>query len=69
MASVLQENDRVTAIFFGDGAIEEGIFHESLNYAALNKLPVLFICENNLYGETYPAATLKALGISKGKKK
>jgi TPP-dependent pyruvate/acetoin dehydrogenase alpha subunit len=49
LASVLQGNDRVTAIFFGDGAIEEGIFHESLNFAALNKLPVLFVCENNLY--------------------
>ena len=49
LASVLLGRDRVTAIFFGDGAIEEGIFHESLNFAALNKLPVLFICENNLY--------------------
>ena len=49
LASVLQGNDRVTAIFFGDGAIEEGIFHEALNFAALNKLPVLFVCENNLY--------------------
>ena len=49
LASVLLGRDNVTAIFFGDGAIEEGIFHESLNFAALNKLPVLFICENNLY--------------------
>jgi len=49
LASVLLGRDRVTAIFFGDGAIEEGIFHEALNFAALNKLPVLFICENNLY--------------------
>jgi len=49
LASVLLGRDRVTAIFFGDGAIEEGIFHESLNFAALNKLPVLFVCENNLY--------------------
>jgi acetoin:2,6-dichlorophenolindophenol oxidoreductase subunit alpha len=54
LASVLQRNDRATAIFFGDGAIEEGIFHESLNYAALNKLPVLFICENNLYASHLP---------------
>ena len=44
-------NDRrvVTACFFGDGAVEEGEFHESLNLAALWKLPVLFLCENNRY--------------------
>ena len=40
---------RVTACFFGDGATAEGEFHESLNLAALWKLPVLFLCENNLY--------------------
>ena len=40
---------RVTACFFGDGAVAEGEFHESLNLAALWKLPVLFVCENNLY--------------------
>jgi TPP-dependent pyruvate/acetoin dehydrogenase alpha subunit len=39
----------VTACFFGEGAVAEGEFHESLNLAALWKLPVLFICENNLY--------------------
>ncbi|MGO4872927.1 MAG: pyruvate dehydrogenase (acetyl-transferring) E1 component subunit alpha [Roseiarcus sp.] len=39
----------VTACFFGDGAVDEGEFHESLNLAALWKLPVLFVCENNLY--------------------
>jgi pyruvate dehydrogenase E1 component alpha subunit len=54
LASVLQRRDRVTAIFFGDGAIEEGVFHESLNFAALKKLPVLFICENNLYSSHLP---------------
>ncbi|MEJ2513671.1 MAG: pyruvate dehydrogenase (acetyl-transferring) E1 component subunit alpha [Gammaproteobacteria bacterium] len=41
--------DRVTACFFGEGAVAEGEFHESMNLAALWKLPVLFICENNLY--------------------
>lgn len=40
---------RVTACFFGDGAVAEGEFHESMNLAALWKLPVLFVCENNLY--------------------
>ncbi len=39
----------VTACFFGDGAVDEGSFHESLNLASLWKLPVLFVCENNLY--------------------
>jgi pyruvate dehydrogenase E1 component alpha subunit len=39
----------VTACFFGDGAVAEGEFHESMNLAALWKLPVVFICENNLY--------------------
>ncbi len=41
--------DSVTACFFGDGAVDEGSFHESLNLASLWKLPVLFVCENNLY--------------------
>jgi TPP-dependent pyruvate/acetoin dehydrogenase alpha subunit len=41
--------DAITACFFGDGAVAEGEFHESLNLAALWKLPVLFVCENNLY--------------------
>ena len=41
--------DRATACFFGEGAVAEGAFHESLNLAALWRLPVLFICENNLY--------------------
>jgi pyruvate dehydrogenase E1 component alpha subunit len=40
---------RVTACFFGEGAVAEGAFHESLNLAALWRLPVLFLCENNLY--------------------
>ena len=39
--------NRVIACFFGDGATEEGVFYESLNFAALKKLPVLFVCENN----------------------
>ncbi len=42
--------DRVTVCFFGDGAVAEGEFHESMNLAQLWELPVLFVCENNLYG-------------------
>jgi len=49
LASRLQGRRDVTACFFGDGAVAEGEFHESLNLAALWKLPVLFLCENNLY--------------------
>jgi len=49
LADKLQGRARVTACFFGDGAVAEGGFHESLNLAALWKLPVLFLCENNLY--------------------
>ncbi len=47
--------DSVVACFFGDGAANEGSFHESLNLAAVWRLPVLFICENNLYGMSGPA--------------
>jgi pyruvate dehydrogenase E1 component alpha subunit len=49
LADKLQGRSRVTACFFGDGAVAEGEFHESLNLAALWKLPVLFLCENNYY--------------------
>jgi pyruvate dehydrogenase E1 component alpha subunit len=50
-AFVLQSmnTDRVAVSFFGDGATEEGVFAESLNFASLRKLPVLFVCENNFY--------------------
>ena len=45
----LRAERRVVASFFGDGAVEEGVFHESLNFAKLKSLPVLFVCENNFY--------------------
>jgi len=45
----LHKTDQVSCVFFGDGAVEEGVFYESVNFAVLKKLPVLFICENNLY--------------------
>ncbi len=47
--SKLQGKDRVTVVFFGDGTMEEGVVHESLNFASLKNLPVLFICQNDLY--------------------
>ncbi len=49
LADKLQGRSRVNACFFGEGAVAEGEFHESMNLAALWKLPVLFCCENNLY--------------------
>ena len=49
LAFSLQKKDSVSVAFFGDGATNEGAFYESLNFAALKKLPVIFVCENNLY--------------------
>jgi pyruvate dehydrogenase E1 component alpha subunit len=68
LADKLQKQERVTACFFGEGAVAEGEFHESMNLAALWDLPVLFCCENNLYAmgtalgrsESETALTLKA---------
>ena len=54
LASQYLKNGRVTVCFFGDGASNEGCFHESLNLASLWKLPVVYVCENNLYAETTP---------------
>lgn len=48
-AAKLQGEARVAAAFFGDGAFEEGVTHESINFAALHQLPMVFVCENNLY--------------------
>ena len=52
LGSKLQGNDRVAVPFFGDGASNEGAFHESVNLAAIWKLPVVFLCENNQYAVT-----------------
>ena len=50
LALQMQGKDQIVVVVFGDGAANEGIFHESMNMAALWKLPVLFVCENNQYG-------------------
>ena len=52
LGSKLQGNDRVAVAFFDDGASNEGVFHESMNLAAIWKLPVIFLCENNQYAVT-----------------
>ena len=49
LVSSIKKDEKVSVAFFGDGATEEGVFHEALNFASLKKLPVIFVCENNLY--------------------
>ncbi|MDD5065512.1 MAG: thiamine pyrophosphate-dependent dehydrogenase E1 component subunit alpha [bacterium] len=49
LSSCVRKSKQISVIFFGDGAVDEGVFYESINYASLYKLPVLFICENNLF--------------------
>ena len=58
----LQRTDGVAVAFFGDGATNHGYFHECLNFARVRRLPVLFVCENNLYGEFTPMAAVTAGG-------
>lgn len=50
LSSKMRGTDQVTVCFFGDGASNNGTFHEGLNFASVHRLPVVFICENNLYG-------------------
>jgi pyruvate dehydrogenase E1 component alpha subunit len=61
LSARVRGTDQVTLCFFGDGASNEGSFHESLNLAAIWKLPVVFLCENNLYGATTPARDVVAV--------
>lgn len=58
-----QRRDDVVVVFFGDGAVAQGTFHEALNLAALWQLPVLFLCENNQYAEFSPSSTQHPVAI------
>src|SRR5205814_2872387 len=62
MAMKMQRRPVVVASFFGDGAVEEGVFHESLNFASLRRVPVLFICENNSYAIHSHQKTRQSVG-------
>ncbi|HLB52493.1 MAG TPA: thiamine pyrophosphate-dependent dehydrogenase E1 component subunit alpha, partial [Chlamydiales bacterium] len=53
-ASAMKGENKATVIFFGEAATEEGVWAESINFAALKKLPILFVCENNLYSVYSP---------------
>ena len=54
LASSIRKDGRVSVSFFGDGATGEGVLFESINFAALKRLPVIFACENNLYATHMP---------------
>ena len=54
LAFQLRGEDRVAVCFFGEGATGEGAFYEGLNFAAVRRLPIVFVCENNLYGASTP---------------
>ena len=60
LAFSIQKNNNVSVAFFGDGAAGEGVFYESLNLASLKKLPVIFVCENNLYSTHMPISACLA---------
>jgi pyruvate dehydrogenase E1 component alpha subunit len=69
LSAQLRGTDQVAVAFFGDGASNIGTFHESLNLAAVWKLPVVFVCENNLYGiscHTSESTSATDIGISRG---
>ncbi len=66
LAFKMQKSGQVVACFFGDGAVAEGAFHEGVNMAAIWKLPVVFVCENNLYGaSTHVSLVMRDTNIAR----
>ncbi len=71
-SAYLRGQERVTVVFFGDGCFEEGVMHESMNFASLNKLPIIFVCENNGYSvytrleARQPKRTLRGIAQAHG---
>ncbi|NLJ50063.1 MAG: thiamine pyrophosphate-dependent dehydrogenase E1 component subunit alpha, partial [Candidatus Atribacteria bacterium] len=61
LGSQMNKDNKVTVCFFGDGASNQGAFHESLNLASVWKLPIVYVCENNLYAETTPQTNHQAI--------
>jgi pyruvate dehydrogenase E1 component alpha subunit len=64
LSAQLKRTNQISCVFLGDGAIEEGVFYESVNFATVRKLPVLFICENNLYSVYSPLSVRQPKGRS-----
>ncbi|MEW6488700.1 MAG: thiamine pyrophosphate-dependent dehydrogenase E1 component subunit alpha [Thermodesulfobacteriota bacterium] len=65
LAFALRREERVAVAFFGDGAVDEGVFHEALNFASLKRLPVVFACENNFYAtNSFQGARQPAVAIA-----
>jgi TPP-dependent pyruvate/acetoin dehydrogenase alpha subunit len=62
LSAKMQGHEHVAVSFFGYGATEEGVIHEALNFATLNKLPVVFVCENNGYSSHLPLSARRAVG-------
>jgi TPP-dependent pyruvate/acetoin dehydrogenase alpha subunit len=62
LAAKLLEDDTVAVAFFGDGAANQAYFHESLNWAGVEQLPIVYVCENNQYGEFTPYRSVTAGG-------
>jgi TPP-dependent pyruvate/acetoin dehydrogenase alpha subunit len=62
LSIALRKSDDVAAVFFGDAAIEEGVFYEAANFAVLRRLPVLYVCENNLYSVYSPLCVRQPRG-------
>ncbi len=63
LAAKLQGRDNVALTYFGEGAVNQGVFHETLNLAAVWNLPLILLCENNLYSEMTPIAAMIADGV------